>query len=213
MQDFEVNHAVKRSAHISEILQGILGTEAVVDVRGRLAIAYLSLSLDHRESILMLVSSGAFASATALQRPLLEAFVTGAWLVSAATNDEIESIAALTRPPPKFEKMAQRLRKSHVLGNWFEVLRGHYDVLGDYAHGHRRQLSRWLSSDAVEPRYNGGQMAEMLHYADMVGISAALHREKIAGRPITQLLQLAKTVVSAYEHPSRSDLSSRDARQ
>jgi hypothetical protein len=205
MQDLELKHAVQQSAYISEALQDILGSEASVDKRGRLAMAYLNLSLDHREATLLLVSSGAFASATALQRPLLEAFVTGAWLDSAATDDEVQTITALSRPPPKFEKMAQQLRKKHVLGNWFEVLRGHYDILGDYTHGHRRQLSRWLTSNTIEPRYNNGQMAEILRYADFVGIAAAIHREKIANRPIAQLLQMATTLMSRDERPKTND--------
>ena len=139
----DLNHAVQRSGRLSDFLHHTLGTKADLDMRGRFAMAYLNISLDHREAILLLVDAGAFASATALQRPLLEAFVTGAWIDNNATDNEIQNIASFTRPTPKFETMAQRLRKTHTFGKWFEVLRGHYDILGDYTHGHRRQLSRF----------------------------------------------------------------------
>ncbi len=163
--------------------------------------AYLSLSLDHREAILLLVDRGAFASATALQRPLLESFVTGAWIVSAATDEDILSLTSLTRPPPKFETMIQRLRKTHDLGNWFEIFRAQYDILGDYAHGHRRQLSRWISPGSVEPKYSSEQMAETLRYANVIGILAAVHREKVAGRPIAQLMKMLEAVLNRHDFP------------
>jgi hypothetical protein len=201
VQNPELRHAIQQSVRVSDALQVILGTEASVDVRGRFAMAYLSLSLDHREAILLLVDRGAFASATALQRPLLEAFVTGAWIVNAATDGELHSIAALNRPPPKFETMAQRLRKTHDLGDWFEVFRTQYEILGDYAHGHRRQLSRWINPRGVEPKYSCEQMAETLRYADVVGIMAAIHREQVAGRPISQLLQMLEATMNRRECP------------
>lgn len=196
----DLRHVIQRSANLSDLLHNMLGVSAVLDARGRLAMAYLSLSLDHREAILLLVASGAFASATALQRPLLEAFVTGAWIDDNATDHELKDIITFNRPAPKFEKMAQRLRKTHTLGKWFEVLRGHYDILGDYAHGHRRQLSRWLGPDSVEPRYGAEQMAEVLRHADVVGLLAAIHREKIADRPIVRLLEILEAILFDHEY-------------
>jgi hypothetical protein len=201
LHDAELKLAVQRSGRLSEALQTILETDAVVDTRGRFALAYLTLSLDHREAILLLVNCGAFASATALQRPLLEAFVTGVWIDSSATEAEVGSIASLQIPPPKFETMVKRLRKTHSLGKWFEVMRGHYNILSDYAHGHRRQLSRWLTQASVEPRYTHAQMAETLRYADIVGTMAAIHREKISKRPTDQLLRVFDSIMRKNEYP------------
>lgn len=149
-EDLEV--AIQHSLAISDHFSANLSQSAELDKRGRLANAYLCMALDHRESILLLVHSGANSSATALQRPLLEAFVTGAWLFASASEEEIQGMLGLTRPPPKFESMSQRLRKTHHLGEWFEHFRKHYDILGDYTHGHQRQLSRWLGSGTIEPR-------------------------------------------------------------
>jgi hypothetical protein len=201
VSDFDLEEAIQQSVRVSDALQLILSTEAHVDIRGRFAIAYLSLSLDHREAILLLVDRGAFASATALQRPLLEAFVTGAWISDAATDEELLPIMSLKRPPPKFETMTQRLRKTHDLGRWFEIFRNQYDILGDYAHGHRRQVSRWITSGAVEPKYGSGQMVETLRYVNLIGVMAAIHREKIACRPITQLLQMMEAIIDRRECP------------
>jgi hypothetical protein len=48
MQEQDLSHAVHQSALLFEALQGMLGTEAEVDRKGRFAMAYLSLSLDYR---------------------------------------------------------------------------------------------------------------------------------------------------------------------
>ena len=51
------------------------------------------MCLEHREALLLLVAHGAHTSAAALQRPLLEARVTGAWIDTCATDDELRAIA------------------------------------------------------------------------------------------------------------------------
>lgn len=192
-EDLEV--AIQHSLAISDHFSANLSQSAELDNRGRLANAYLCMALDHREAILLLVHSGAHSSATALQRPLLEAFVTGAWLFASASEEEIQGMLGLTRPTPKFESMSQRLRKTHDLGEWFEHFRKHYDILGDYTHGHQRQLSRWLGSGTIEPRHHHEQMIEVLHHCDVVGLLAAVHREKIAGCSIDMLMGLLDDVM------------------
>lgn len=188
MEDKKLASLVQKSARISDALSKSLGGEAVLNDRERLAMVYFSVSLDHREAILLLVQRGAYTSATALQRPLLEAFVTGSWLDSAATEQQLQDIMSLKLSPPKFETMAQRLRKTHAFGSWFEVFRKHYEILGDYAHGHRRLLSRWISPRGIEPSYSAGQMAEVLRHSDLIGLMAAIHRETLSKRPTEHLL-------------------------
>ncbi|WP_431476994.1 hypothetical protein [Massilia eburnea] len=98
--------------------------------------------------------------------------------------------------------MAQRLRKTHVLGKMFEALRRHYGTLSDYTHGHHRQLSRWLSKEGIGPRYSREQMAEILRFSDFVGLLAAILREKIAERPIEPLLYTAEALLQSRDLPS-----------
>lgn len=197
MQGSIIKIATARSAELSDKFQRLLSAEAVLDSnKSFLSIAYLNLSLEHREAILLLVDQGAYASAMALLRPLLEAFITGAWIETCAQEDVVREIASFNRVPPNVEKMAQQLRRTHDLGEWFESLRRHYSTLHDYTHGHRRQISRWLSNRSIEPRYDEAQMDEALRFADIVGILAAIHREKIAEKPIETLLDLLKNLMS-----------------
>jgi hypothetical protein len=187
--------AIHRSAHLSDAIHEILGTTATVDARGRLALAYFSLSLEHREAILLLVDVGACASATALHRPMLEAIIAGAWIEACATDKEVEETATFKRAPSKVVKMVKQLRAIHPLGDWFRVLYEHYGIVGDYAHGHLRQLSRWLGRDEVGPRYSDDQMVELLWNADIVGLLASSLRENAMERPVAQLLAMLEELM------------------
>ncbi|WP_431476995.1 DUF6988 family protein [Massilia eburnea] len=90
MQALDLEHSLQQSQQISDLIRNSLGEQAQVDHRGRIALAYLTLSLDHREGISLLIRSGAFASATALVRPSLEALVTGAWVDCGASDFEFK---------------------------------------------------------------------------------------------------------------------------
>lgn len=195
MNDKNLELAIEQSAEISLSLQEMLSEQGNLDRRAYLAMAYLNLALDHREALLLLVKVGAFASATALQRSLLEAAVSGIWIDLCASDNQVDQVLKIERPPPPFERMAEKLRTSHHLGEWFEVLKSHYKILNDYTHGHSRQISRWLSSGCAGPGYDAGQMIETLHHSDLVGLLAALQREKIFGRPIGPFSDLIETVL------------------
>jgi hypothetical protein len=201
----EFQQALDRSMSITDELQRILGREASLDDRGRLAMAYLTLALEHREAILMLVTAGAYPSATALQRPLLEAFVAGVWILHSATEAHVEQMRQRKRPVSKFETMAKQLRESHPLGEWFEVFRSHYDILGDYAHGHHRQISRMMGPAGITSRYSATQLIEVLRHSDLVGIMAALHREDLAGRPIERLSEMMDALMDSEQHDKATE--------
>jgi hypothetical protein len=85
----------------------------------------------------------------------------------------------------------------------FEVLYEHYGIVGDYTHGNVRQLSRWLGRDAIGPRFSDGQMIELLRHTNIVGLLAAILREKLADRPVTQLFEMLTMLTHTYRsHPA-----------
>lgn len=177
--------ALSASTELSDFLHANLGAHAVFDSQKQVFVtALLSISLDHREATLLLVKAGAFPSAYALARSALEAYVTAEWLDLKA--DEATALAFISgkRDAPTFERMAQALRKVHPLGQLFEVLRGHYGTLSDYAHGRARQLSRWVTPDSIGPRHTSQEMEEVLCFVDLLGALAGSRREGVAGRSI-----------------------------
>ncbi|NHQ93320.1 DUF6988 family protein [Janthinobacterium lividum] len=195
MKNKDLELEMAHSHAVSEALQTMLGKRGEVSARSYVALAYLNMALDHREAILLLVGVGAFSSATALQRPLLEAAITGLWVESCATDTQVEEIRRIERPPPKFDVAARKLIQSHDFGKWIEIFRGHYKIFNDYTHGNERQLSRWLRSGTAGPCYDIRQMIETLHHTDLVGLLAAVQREKILDRPVLNLSALMESVL------------------
>jgi hypothetical protein len=195
----QLKDQITSSARLSEFIHQNLGERADnLEPKHIVALALLSVALDHREATLLLVHSGAYTSSRAVARSALEAYVTGLWFETAATDGQVHDFmhAARPKPPPTFESMVQRLRQAHALGKLFETLRGHYKTLSDYAHGHARQVSRWIDREGnIEPRHSDEEMAEVLRFVDTIGMLACLSRENIAGRPIEPFATMFDRVV------------------
>lgn len=188
--DEALDAAMERSEFVSAEIRRTAGTSGILDGRDKLAMAYLSLAIEHREAVMLLVHHGAASSATALSRSLLEAFVAGAWIKYTPDVDRLEKIYSLRQPIPSFETMANKLRRIHPLGEWFEAFKSHYSTWGSYTHGHKLMITRWIRTDSIEPRYRTGQLVELLRHSDIIGILAAAHREEILKRPSEYLLSM-----------------------
>jgi hypothetical protein len=175
--------AFERSAQLSDWLQQVLHEQGTLDKgsRNAVSLAFVSLALDHREAFLLLVHEGARATAMAVTRPVLEGYIRALWAYELATDEELAQFMK-GRLDPSLERTFQRLRKSSAPSlEVFEILRKHYRTLSDYAHGGGRQVSRWLHATDIEPRYSDEQMAEALHFVDVIGVLASMARERLLG--------------------------------
>ena len=191
-----LQQAIASSRGLSEFIHDNLGEEVGgAELKQVIAIALLTIYLEHREATLALVGLGAYTSSRGVARAALEAHVTGLWFENVATDALTRALMRAERSPPKFESMAQRLRQSHPLGELFEKLRGHYKTLSDYMHGHVRQVSRWIGTGGIEPKHSDGEMTEVLRFVDTVGVLACISRESIASRPIEPLTGMFERVL------------------
>jgi hypothetical protein len=168
-----------------------------------MALAQFSLSLDHREAVLLLVMSGANPSAMALARPVVEAFIRGLWAESIA-DDKLLLAFVQDRYDPKMDTVLRALKKSaNPMADILGALQARFSTLHDYAHGGPRQISRWLHQDSVEPRYAPGQMVELLRVADLIGCLAAAGRERVSARDDAPLLDLFRAVLAGAHYGNR----------
>ncbi|HEX6773832.1 MAG TPA: hypothetical protein VF126_17485, partial [Acidobacteriaceae bacterium] len=77
------------------VYAAVHGDYADPDQRTRLLILYMSMAMEHHESIMMLLASGhLIGSATALIRPLTETMVRGLWTFYIATPEVVEKVAS-----------------------------------------------------------------------------------------------------------------------
>lgn len=203
--DTDLQSAVNASAWLSEKISSLLGETANVTLNERVAVALFSISLDHREATLLLAHAGARTSINVVARSALEAFVRGLWAESVATEEALVKVLQGEPPPmPKFETAAQAVRKAgHAFAPVIESLRGHYDTLSDYAHGHIRQLSRWISQHDVAPKHSDEEVIESLRFVDVIGILVCTCREKIAERDIAPYMDLLCKVRSGVYYDAK----------
>jgi hypothetical protein len=135
--------------------------------RGRLLIAFMSLALEHQDSILYLLSTGKHAgSALALLRPLLDTAVRGLWFHYLTTDEQIHKFEQGLTKPPKFGPMIDALENATGNPGLFASLKDHWNALCDLTHSGIGQLGRRVMADgSIDVAYDEGEMIEALQVA------------------------------------------------
>lgn len=181
--------AIQASQSLSNWISTALSERGEIKrVQDPVALAYLSLALDHREALLALVVVGARSSVMALLRPAWEAVVRGLWTNQLATEAHVREIHA-GRGGPTLNSMIMGLQRTEGLGLVLgQIQRSHGRALDDYVHGGARQVTRWMGAGGIAPRHSDEEMMEALAFADAIGLVACAARESIMGRAIQPFL-------------------------
>lgn len=197
--DVELATVIRNSASTSDFIASTLGSEAQLTRNEKIAVASLTLCLEHREAILLLVNCKARSTAVALMRPVFEACVRGCWIDFVATNDQMDLLIA-GRLSTKLEIMANGIRKEvpalAVLSSLAKIFK---EYLDDFTHGSGVQLARWCNPYEIAPHHTAGEMVDVLHFIDVVGLIACYAREKICQRPTDTVFAKLQEVVAGIE--------------
>lgn len=147
--------AIQASRSLSSWISTALNERGEIKrLQDSVAIAYLSLALDHREALLALVVIGARSSVMALLRPTWEAVVRGLWATELATEAQVRGIHA-GRGGPTLNSIITNLQRREGPGRALgQIHRSHGSALDDYVHGGARQVTRWIGSDGIAPRHS-----------------------------------------------------------
>ena len=180
--DLALPASVSLSDWIGETLGDSLGARGELNDRERIAMGMLSIALDHREAVLLLVSKGARSSAMALMRPIFDSLVSGYWMTACATDQQAQAFMA-ERHAPSLDTLIRKLQKHDAVGALFgHIKRLHGTLLHDFVHGGPRQVSRWISPAEIGPRHSDLEMVEVLRVVDVLGLFACVVREDLTGR-------------------------------
>jgi hypothetical protein len=121
--DQTIEHSLERSAHLRAVVVKTLGLDqddmVLIDSHGtHIAITAAGLSMEHGDSVLLLMAAGNANTATATLRMQFESMVRGAWAIYAATVPEIEVLEQdLT------VEADERARKVATYGDMLKALR------------------------------------------------------------------------------------------
>lgn len=101
----------RADGRLGDIWDAIKGPMTICDHRSQIALAYLSLVLEHQESIVTLIRNHLRGSALALVRPVFELFYRTFWMTNYATPADVEKIWNDRFDFPKVATMAEDIDK------------------------------------------------------------------------------------------------------
>ncbi|AKH37325.1 hypothetical protein AAW31_05115 [Nitrosomonas communis] len=105
-------------------MQTMRGIPLYGGLRVQAAAACYGIVVHHFNAILLTIQNRIYASSSALERVMLEAFINGEWIRSCATDDEINILYEEGRyPSPKINK---RIKAIEEMGEWNGELEKYY---------------------------------------------------------------------------------------
>lgn len=151
--------------------------------RGRIAASYFYVTLEHHKSIVLLASRGYFASAFALVRILLEAYVKGLWILSVASPTDLDALVKKGRVKKDMAKMVKEIEnhKENNVGMLSMIKSKAWSGLSDYVHTGMVQLSRHIKNKTIEPNFTEKEIMQMLNLANGYGLVAGLLMNSVSG--------------------------------
>ena len=182
------------------------GVELPASDRMRAAGAAWWVALEHHSSIILLMHREKHASAFALLRPEIEAYLRGLWLSASATDAELTGFLSGDNAPGA-EKLARRLEAEGIFdaGSLSSIQKQIWGAICDYTHTGSRQIIRHLTDSSIEPAHESDELVELLTAANAwalmssVGVASAAQDEEKCQR-----------LLEAAQFPARAEESTGD---
>jgi hypothetical protein len=109
----QLGAAIAQSTSLSDWLQSAMKERSLIEAtnRTRAALAYTSMAMEHREAFMLLIGVRAYASAMALARSMLEAYVLSLWVAELQDDSSFHAHVVERREPPGVANVLQRIVK------------------------------------------------------------------------------------------------------
>lgn len=132
------------------------------DERNLVVIGFISMLIEHQESLLVLVMHEKTGSAFALARPIVEGAYRGMWLNLPATDSEVKRFIDKDKIELEFGGIAKALDAAYNTGDFFENLKTRsWKALNSYTHGGMLQIGRRYTKHDLVNNYAEGEIYEM----------------------------------------------------
>lgn len=141
------------------------------DLRSRLATSCFHVALDHHESIVLLTSSGRWASAFSLVRIMVEAHVKGLWIAYHATTNDLELLVRKDKKKD-FGEMVKLIENDKRNGKAvLSLIKSKaWSGLSNYVHTGMVLLSRYHEGEKIEAKFTVNDIIQMLNFANSFGL-------------------------------------------
>ncbi len=158
----QFNNLLKRSAEFEEFTtQMLLKTSYDNSERIRLSKVMCSVSIEHAESLKILIISGNFTSAVGMLRSQYESLVRGVWVFYSASEKQLERLgsqlneqnANIAEKLPMLSKMIEELASSspkNAFDSIIEFKEHQWKPLNSYVHGGLHAIDRHSRGYPIE---------------------------------------------------------------
>lgn len=166
------------------------------DDRSRFAAGCLDVALEHQKAIVLLIHNQLYGSAFSLVRPIFESYIRGVWLLNCATDEQLRQIKR-DKLRRSFEDLVKEVERvdGYDEGVLSEVKQRSWKAMNSYTHSGVLQITRRNKEATIEPNYDNDEIIEVLKFAIIVGLLAALAEALMAGS-----LTLANDILSKTEN-------------
>lgn len=133
-----------------------------IDHRTLTVIGFVSVLIEHQESILLLVMHDNAGSASALVRPVIEGAYRALWINLPATDAEVKKFNENDKIELGFGDIAKALDKAYDIGDFFRDFKTRaWKHLNSYTHGGMHQIGRRFVKHEVANNYSEKEIYEI----------------------------------------------------
>ena len=189
---------------VADHLDGVRIRALPRDKRLQLAGGCFHIAIEHGQAIVVLTQEKCFGSALALQRPLVEAFNRGLWLLHAATNKQMEAAGEDNFPCNK--DIVESLRPA-VGARLLYLNNELWPTLCSYTHTGYQQIGARLSPEGLKSNYKLDEIQQALCRSDMIQLVSAIELANAAGEEA-----LSRTILQRLKAYDQQDQQRREPR-
>ena len=137
------------------------------DTRTQFISAYLDISLEHQEAILLLIRRKLYGSASALVRSVFDTLCRALWVCKCASTEEIEKMSR----DDHFEfpkNMMSIIDQQYASDGFFsKIKKASWSAMSSYVHSGLLPVSRRFTGSVIQPNYEDGELIEIMSGATM----------------------------------------------
>lgn len=143
------------------------------DPRTLTVIGFISVLVEHQESILLLMIHGNAGSASALVRPVVEGAFRALWINRAATEAEVKKFNEKDAIDLSFEKLAAALDDAYGGDGMFQSFKTRtWKALNSFTHGGMHQIGRRFVKQEIANDYSEQDINEITTVVTLVVLLA-----------------------------------------
>ena len=153
----------KYSKNISEEIEDTVTKYTFQDSsKSILIVSLFELARQHHQSILLLIETKNYNSASALLRPLVEACYRANWCHTFATDKEIENLLNDKLRFKTLNPIAKELDRKYNVTTFSQDI----NILNDFTHGGIQQVFRMINKNTIKSNYFTTDLDNILEIAN-----------------------------------------------